>query len=58
MKENFFHDRGFAFRNPPYSPPLARQVPYGKGAQRQRLFGVPVSGRDGKTDCQTILGVL
>ena len=56
LKYPFSHDRGVTAGNPLCKPPLALQVPSGKGVDR--LFGFPVSGRTGKTDCRIMVGVL
>lgn len=52
----FSHGRAAAAGVPPCKPPLALQVPSGKGVDR--LLGFPVAGRAGKTDCRIMVGVL
>ena len=52
----FFHAWGSDAGVPPCKPPLALQVPSGKGVDR--LLGFPVAGRAGKTDCRIMVGVL
>ena len=53
LEHPFSHDWGISAGNP---PPLALQVPFGKGVDR--LIGFPVSGWAGKTDCRIMAGVL
>jgi hypothetical protein len=56
LEHPFSHDWGISAGNPPCKPPLALQVPFGKGVDR--LIGFPVSGWAGKTDCRIMAGVL
>ena len=56
LEHPFFHDRGISAGNPPCKPPLALQVPSGKGVDR--LIGFPVSGWAGKADRNKIFSFL
>ena len=56
LKYPFFHFRGASAGNPLCKPPLALQVPSGKGVGR--LIGFFCVWQGWKTDCRITLGVL
>ena len=56
LKYPFFHSRGASAGNPLCKPPLALQVPSGKGVDR--LIGFFCVWQGWKTDCRITLGVL